>query len=252
MSSPRVTSRQARFRVRAWCVILSRSRSGEWRNGRRAGFRCQCPSGRGGSSPPSPTRCTRARPMLMESMGLARFTRILWGRSPHARSAGFAPNPHSCVVYASGVCGVGAFRVGGAALFVVAALSGRPRWWCWGACRGSLQCGLRWSRHSLWCGAITGRPEGAVALAMKWVVGLCRWAVALAMKRCDFGGLSLFVSGGYHSAPVQGNHSQLCGGRASLWRGILHGGLMGGWTNVLVVWGGVCFQGMSGNGESGN
>jgi hypothetical protein len=29
--------------------------SGEWRNGRRAGFRCQCPSGRGGSSPPSPT-----------------------------------------------------------------------------------------------------------------------------------------------------------------------------------------------------
>lgn len=28
---------------------------GEWRNGRRAGFRCQCPSGRGGSSPPSPT-----------------------------------------------------------------------------------------------------------------------------------------------------------------------------------------------------
>ncbi len=29
--------------------------SGEWRNGRRAGFRCQCPQGRGGSSPPSPT-----------------------------------------------------------------------------------------------------------------------------------------------------------------------------------------------------
>jgi hypothetical protein len=29
---------------------------GEWRNGRRAGFRCQCPSGRGGSSPPSPTK----------------------------------------------------------------------------------------------------------------------------------------------------------------------------------------------------
>ncbi len=32
--------------------------SGEWRNGRRAGFRCQCPSGRGGSSPPSPTNIT--------------------------------------------------------------------------------------------------------------------------------------------------------------------------------------------------
>ena len=30
--------------------------TGEWRNGRRAGFRCQCPSGRGGSSPPSPTK----------------------------------------------------------------------------------------------------------------------------------------------------------------------------------------------------
>src|ERR1700757_1505827 len=28
---------------------------GEWGDGRRAGFRCQCPSGRGGSSPPSPT-----------------------------------------------------------------------------------------------------------------------------------------------------------------------------------------------------
>src|SRR5215207_11411684 len=27
----------------------------EWRNGRRAGFRCQCPQGRGGSNPPSRT-----------------------------------------------------------------------------------------------------------------------------------------------------------------------------------------------------
>jgi hypothetical protein len=36
---------------------------GEWRNGRRAGFRCQCPSGRGGSSPPSPT------PSPTESVG---------------------------------------------------------------------------------------------------------------------------------------------------------------------------------------
>lgn len=36
-------------------VIWSSGRLGEWRNGRRAGFRCQCPSGRGGSSPPSPT-----------------------------------------------------------------------------------------------------------------------------------------------------------------------------------------------------
>jgi hypothetical protein len=27
-----------------------------WRNGRRAGFRCQCPQGRGGSNPPSRTQ----------------------------------------------------------------------------------------------------------------------------------------------------------------------------------------------------
>jgi hypothetical protein len=50
---------------------------GEWRNGRRAGFRCQCPSGRGGSSPPSPTtavlrtagievtNCTRGRDLCV-------------------------------------------------------------------------------------------------------------------------------------------------------------------------------------------
>ena len=36
-------------------VIVLFVPTGEWRNGRRAGFRCQCPSGRGGSSPPSPT-----------------------------------------------------------------------------------------------------------------------------------------------------------------------------------------------------
>lgn len=36
------------------CVLTS-SVAGKWRNGRRAGFRCQCPKGRGGSSPPLPT-----------------------------------------------------------------------------------------------------------------------------------------------------------------------------------------------------
>ena len=41
--------------VGAVCVIRFPGCWGEWRNGRRAGFRCQCPSGRGGSSPPSPT-----------------------------------------------------------------------------------------------------------------------------------------------------------------------------------------------------
>src|SRR5829696_4463843 len=44
-----------RLRGRAPRVIGSPGCWGEWRNGRRAGFRCQCPSGRGGSSPPSPT-----------------------------------------------------------------------------------------------------------------------------------------------------------------------------------------------------
>ena len=33
----------------------SRSTLREWRNGRRASFRCWCPQGRGGSSPPSRT-----------------------------------------------------------------------------------------------------------------------------------------------------------------------------------------------------
>ena len=33
------------------CVPVKR----EWRNGRRAGFRCRCPKGRGGSNPPSRT-----------------------------------------------------------------------------------------------------------------------------------------------------------------------------------------------------
>ena len=35
----------------AHCLLVTR----EWRNGRRAGFRCQCPKGRGGSNPPSRT-----------------------------------------------------------------------------------------------------------------------------------------------------------------------------------------------------
>ena len=36
------------------CVLVF-SGAREWRNGRRAGFRCQCPKGRGGSNPPSRT-----------------------------------------------------------------------------------------------------------------------------------------------------------------------------------------------------
>ncbi len=37
-------------------VTLPRSTLREWRNGRRASFRCWCPQGRGGSSPPSRTK----------------------------------------------------------------------------------------------------------------------------------------------------------------------------------------------------
>ena len=36
-------------------LVRSQTYSREWRNGRRAGFRCQCSQGRGGSSPPSRT-----------------------------------------------------------------------------------------------------------------------------------------------------------------------------------------------------
>ena len=63
------------------CAILNKSlsgqkHSGEWRNGRRAGFRCQCPSGRGGSSPPSPTM---TKPWIL--LWGSRFFRVsgLWG-----------------------------------------------------------------------------------------------------------------------------------------------------------------------------
>ncbi len=52
----RATAPLRRFGNRAITVVWSIGCfPGEWRNGRRAGFRCQCPSGRGGSSPPSPT-----------------------------------------------------------------------------------------------------------------------------------------------------------------------------------------------------
>ncbi len=36
----------------------------EWRNGRRAGFRCQCPKGRGGSNPPSRTQYRKGTPVF--------------------------------------------------------------------------------------------------------------------------------------------------------------------------------------------
>ncbi len=62
----------------------------EWRNGRRAVFRWQCPYGRGGSNPPSrTTRTTRApgRPTRGPGRVLRRFGRALrrGGPSPAAR-----------------------------------------------------------------------------------------------------------------------------------------------------------------------
>src|SRR5690625_3390025 len=53
-STPQRCDLWIRGPARARATVFGRY-SGEWRNGRRAGFRCQCPSGRGGSSPPSPT-----------------------------------------------------------------------------------------------------------------------------------------------------------------------------------------------------
>src|SRR6478735_11681917 len=44
----------------------------EWRNGRRAGFRCQCPKGRGGSNPP--LRTDRDRPRQASRRGRSRCT----------------------------------------------------------------------------------------------------------------------------------------------------------------------------------
>jgi hypothetical protein len=44
----------------------------EWRNGRRAGFRCQCPKGRGGSNPPSRTLNTQDPGRIIRP-GILRF-----------------------------------------------------------------------------------------------------------------------------------------------------------------------------------
>lgn len=62
-------------------VIWSSGRLGEWRNGRRAGFRCQCPSGRGGSSPPSPTAVSGSMNRRHKGHGLERGRDLcgLWG-----------------------------------------------------------------------------------------------------------------------------------------------------------------------------
>ena len=79
----RVALRRARVRLESGLLSVIRSGGcpGEWRNGRRAGFRCQCPSGRGGSSPPSPTTssCTN-KEHLGHELERGRDLCVWWGR----------------------------------------------------------------------------------------------------------------------------------------------------------------------------
>ena len=60
----------------------------EWRNGRRAGFRCQCPKGRGGSNPPSRTQ---KGPRF--SGGLSLFSLTPYFRRPNRRVGDQRPKP---------------------------------------------------------------------------------------------------------------------------------------------------------------
>src|SRR5687768_15801303 len=52
-----------------------------WRNGRRARFRSVCPKGRGGSTPPIPTR-SPGRPLSAERADRGRSAYLLRGPSP--------------------------------------------------------------------------------------------------------------------------------------------------------------------------
>ena len=63
----------------------------KWRNGRRAGFRCQCPKGRGGSNPPLRTQ-------------------VMSGTSARPEPSGFGPCGLLGLVFAGGV--QGELRVG--------------------------------------------------------------------------------------------------------------------------------------------
>ncbi len=100
---------------RGACVIGSPGCWGEWRNGRRAGFRCQCPSGRGGSSPPSPTissGSTNSRHKVTNSKGFVTLVFVGFGSFNHwpatSDEAGHEPTAVLHRVAASG------WRAGGA------------------------------------------------------------------------------------------------------------------------------------------
>jgi hypothetical protein len=62
----------------------------EWRNGRRAGFRCQYPKGCGGSNPPSRTQMEEPRSMDRGSFAFGAFYRLTSGQ-PEARGGWTGP-----------------------------------------------------------------------------------------------------------------------------------------------------------------
>ncbi len=70
-------------------VSIRSSTLREWRNGRRASFRCWCPKGRGGSSPPSRTR----NPLLRK--GFLRVWRVDFYRTSTLARAKFVCCPGS-------------------------------------------------------------------------------------------------------------------------------------------------------------
>src|SRR5215213_1553738 len=86
--------RSVRLGIGSPCLISSPGCWGEWRNGRRAGFRCQCPSGRGGSSPPSPTNRDQAGHRL-------RVTRLDFFRAPKCHLDAVRPRVVSGVAHGS-------------------------------------------------------------------------------------------------------------------------------------------------------
>src|ERR1035437_9533868 len=104
----------------------------EWRNGRRAGFRCQCPKGRGGSNPPSRTheqspeqwkRCLGACSLVTETASRPHqdLRRPIVMRSWTPDSTGFILDP-GLDRFHSGLFGPGCDVLGGPAVIASAGL----------------------------------------------------------------------------------------------------------------------------------
>ena len=73
----------------------------EWRNGRRAGFRCQCPKGRGGSNPPSRTQFELKEPRSSDRGSFCfnfpnSFRKAAPARLPSHRRRSFCPLMAAC------------------------------------------------------------------------------------------------------------------------------------------------------------